>query len=215
MTSNYDTEHFAALYKGRVNLLEMMEHQEYNVNEYAGFKTNELHAMIKNAQLDMLVENKRQKVYIKFFEICEKKPKLLNKQVIDEMLEDLYVLEEILSPNDTLMIISHSEPNDTIKNHIKHIWEEKHQHVVIINIKRLQYNILNHSYVPPHFVMNDMETEKLRSQYHIKNDNQLPELSRFDPVAQIICLKPGNICKIVRPSKNAISANYYRICKNK
>ena len=95
-----------------------------------------------------------------------------------------------------------SEPNDTIKNYVRHIWEEKRQHVVIIDIKCLQFNILEHSYVPPHFVMTDSEAQQLRKHYHIKNDNQLPQLSRFDPVAQIICLKPGNICKMVRPSKN-------------
>ena len=44
------------------------------------------------------------------------------------------------------------------------------------------------------------------------DDNQLPEISRFDPVAQAIGMRPGNICEIIRPSKTAIYAPYYRIC---
>ena len=44
------------------------------------------------------------------------------------------------------------------------------------------------------------------------NDNEFPELSRFDPVAQTIGIRPGQLCEIIRPSKTAISAPYYRIC---
>ena len=40
----------------------------------------------------------------------------------------------------------------------------------------------------------------------------MPQISRYDPVAQAIGLRPGQICKITRPSKTAITSNYYRIC---
>ena len=44
------------------------------------------------------------------------------------------------------------------------------------------------------------------------NDTEFPELSRFDPVAQAIGIRPGQVCKITRSSKTAIEAPYYRIC---
>jgi DNA-directed RNA polymerase subunit H (RpoH/RPB5) len=44
------------------------------------------------------------------------------------------------------------------------------------------------------------------------DDTQFPDISRFDPVAQIIGIRPGQVCEIIRPSKTAISAYYYRIC---
>jgi DNA-directed RNA polymerase subunit H (RpoH/RPB5) len=215
MSGDYDTENFATLYSARKNVIDILEKQNYTVEEYSGFKTGELHSMIKNSQLDMLVENSRQKVYVKFFEICEKKPKLLNKQVINDMIEDLFVLENILESKDTLMIISNADANDTMKSHIRHIWEEHGFSIIIINIKSLRFNILEHKYVPPHTILSEEEDKEFRSKYNVKNDNCIPEISRFDPVAQVICMKPKQICKITRASKNAVEANYFRICKNK
>ena len=77
------------------------------------------------------------------------------------------------------------------------------------------HNILEHSYVPQHIILNKEEENKFREKYNIRSNADIPEISRFDPVAQVICMKPGQICKIIRPSKNAIISNYYRICLNK
>ena len=46
----------------------------------------------------------------------------------------------------------------------------------------------------------------------IINNEQFPDISRFDPVAQVIGIRPGQVCEILRPSKTAITAPYYRIC---
>jgi DNA-directed RNA polymerase subunit H (RpoH/RPB5) len=48
--------------------------------------------------------------------------------------------------------------------------------------------------------------------YNITDKIQFPDISRFDPVARVIGLRPGQVCHIIRPSKTAIQANYYRIC---
>jgi DNA-directed RNA polymerase subunit H (RpoH/RPB5) len=48
--------------------------------------------------------------------------------------------------------------------------------------------------------------------YNIKNKSLFPYISRFDPVARVIGLRPGQVCHIVRPSKTSIKANYYRVC---
>lgn len=216
MSNEYDTENFGTLHKARSNLIDMLEAQGYNIDEYSGFKTSELHAMIKNEQLDMLLENKtNNKTYVKYFEICSQKPKLLNKKVMDEMVEDLFTLEQILTSNDTLIIISNTDPNDTLKTHMKYIWDASEYHVVVINIKSLLFNILNHVYVPNHRILSKLEDKQFRDKYNIKNDECIPEISRFDPVVKIIGLKPNQICEILRPSKNAIESYYYRICKNK
>ena len=52
----------------------------------------------------------------------------------------------------------------------------------------------------------------MKKRYNIVNDTELPEISRYDPVAQAIGMRPGQICKIIRPSKTAITTDYYRIC---
>jgi DNA-directed RNA polymerase subunit H len=131
---------------------------------------------------------------------------------IQEMIDDLFNLEEILTKDDTLLIITKDEMNETIINELKHIWEQDGIFIVIENIKRLQYNILNHILVPNHEIMNDKEVEEVMQKYNIKHKIEFPEISRFDPVARVIGLRPGDICKITRPSKTAIKTLYYRIC---
>ena len=95
---------------------------------------------------------------------------------------------------------------------MKHIWESDGIFIVIESIKRLQFNILEHILVPPHRVMSDTEVEDIMKKYNIKDKVQFPDISRFDPVARVIGLRPGQVCHIIRPSKTAIEANYYRIC---
>lgn len=66
--------------------------------------------------------------------------------------------------------------------------------------------------MPPHRVLTSSEKIEVKNRYNIVNDNEFPELSRFDAVAQAIGIRPGEVCEINRPSKTAISAPYYRIC---
>ena len=107
------------------------------------------------------------KIYIKYYEIGEKKPKILNKQVIDNMIEDLFEIEEILGNSDTLFIIANSDANDTIKSHIRHIWESKKIYIVIRDLKSLQFNILQHTYVPKHRILNSDEENEFRKKYNV------------------------------------------------
>ena len=48
--------------------------------------------------------------------------------------------------------------------------------------------------------------------YNITDKVQFPDISRFDPVAQVIGLRPGQVCEITRASKTAIESKYYRVC---
>ena len=51
--------------------------------------------------------------------------------------------------------------------------------------------------------------------YNIMKDDEFPDIQRFDPVALAIGIRPGEVCEILRPSKTAVSAPYYRICVQK
>jgi DNA-directed RNA polymerase subunit H (RpoH/RPB5) len=74
---------------------------------------------------------------------------------------------------------------------------------------------MNHQLVPPHMVLTKEEAAEVKRKYNILDDSQLPDLSRFSPVSQVIGIRPGDICKINRPSKTAIKAEFYRVCLNK
>ena len=97
-------------------------------------------AMYKNNQLDMLLTNpkNKRKIYIKYY----LKAKQIKKQDLDEIIEDLYLIEDVLNKYDTLMIITEDEPNDTIISKIKYLYEHDEIFIVVHNIKRLQFNIL-------------------------------------------------------------------------
>jgi DNA-directed RNA polymerase subunit H len=128
------------------------------------------------------------------------------------MIDDLFSVEEILSKKDTLLVVVKDEVNDTLINTVKHIWESEKIFIILIPLQRLQFNILEHVLVPPHRVLDEAEKISIKNKYNIMNDYEFPELSRFDPVAQAIGIRPGQVCEINRPSKTAISAPYYRIC---
>jgi len=204
------------IFNSRKTILELMETQGYNVNDYANFSVNEVNSMKQNNQLDMLLEisddkvtpeNPKRKVYIRYY--LTSRPAAKN---IQEMIDDLFVLTETLKKTDTLFIIIKDEPNETLVNELKHIWERDGIFIVIENIKRLQYNILNHSLVPKHRVMLTSEVNDIMIKYNITDKIQFPDISRFDPVARVICLRPGQVCHIIRASKTSIETNYYRIC---
>jgi DNA-directed RNA polymerase subunit H len=120
--------------------------------------------------------------------------------------------KEILKKDDTLFIVIKDEINETLTNELKHIWETDGIFIVIENIKRLQFNILEHDLVPEHNIVPESNVIEIMKKYNITDKNQFPDISRFDPVARVIGLRPGQVCHIIRPSKTTITTDYYRLC---
>jgi DNA-directed RNA polymerase subunit H (RpoH/RPB5) len=215
MQSQNHSSLISSVYKARTTILALMDKQGYNIDDYSNFSINEVNSMKQNNQLDMLLEKKEEnpttkrknKIYIRFY-----LTKMIRPANIQEMIDDLFNLEEILTKEDTLFIITKDEMNETIITELKHIWEKDGIFIVIENIKRLQYNILNHSLVPEHTIISDKDVDEVMKKYNIKNKTEFPDISRFDPVARAIGLRPGKVCKIIRPSKTAITTEYYRVC---
>jgi DNA-directed RNA polymerase subunit H (RpoH/RPB5) len=205
------------IYKSRQIVLELLKKQGFNVSEYENFSVAEVNAMRQSNQLDMLInkddsedkmdDNISKKIYVKYY-----LGKLIRPTNVHDMIEDLYNVEEILGPNDTLFVIIKDEPNETLINELKHIWDTDKHFVVIESLKRLQFNILEHILVPSHKVLTNKEVKEVMQRYNLTSTTELPDISRFDPVARVIGLKPGSIVEIIRTSKTAIEAPYYRIC---
>lgn len=205
------------IYQSRKTVLELMDKQGFDVTGYFNFSISEINAMKQNNQLDMLLETKAEKsgekpintnkVYIRYY-----LAKTIRPTNIHEMIDDLFVLTETLKKTDTLYIIIKDNVNETLINELKHIWERDGIFIVIESIKCLQFNILNHVLVPEHKVMSDSDVNDVMIRYNITDKVQFPDISRFDPVARAIGLRPGQVCNIIRPSKTSIKTNYYRIC---
>jgi|TARA_Y100000389_G_C17464714_1_gene524552 DNA-directed RNA polymerase subunit H (RpoH/RPB5) len=207
MTSS---ESILNIYKSRNTLIEILQQREFNVDDYNEFSINEINVMFNNNQLDLLLENSNNKIFVKYY-----LGKSLRPNNILEIAEDLFNLEEILNKTDELLIIVKDDINDSIKNTLIQLWEQQNIFISIISLKRLQYNILNHVLVPEHIIMSNEEKNDIKSRYNIVNDSKFPQISRFDPVATVIGLRPEQLCKIIRSSKTAITSEYFRLCYNK
>jgi DNA-directed RNA polymerase I, II, and III subunit RPABC1 len=167
--------------------------------------------MINNKQLDLLLtDENNNKIFVKYY-----LGKSLRPNNITDLVEDLFNLEEVLNKNDELLIISKDDINDSIRSTLVHLWDTNQTYVNIISINRLQFNILKHSFVPEHIILTTEEKNDVYKKYNITEDSKLPEISRFDPVSCLIGLRPNQLCRIIRPSKTAITSNYYRLCYNK
>ena len=201
----------STVFKSRQNLLKLLNQQDFDIKDYEEFSVNEVHVMYNNKQLDMMMTSKtdgeNKKVYVKYH-----LAKTLRRENINDYIDDLYNLEQVLTKNDTLILVIKQEPNESMINILSQIWEQDGIFIIIYNIDRLQFNILEHVLVPPHRILDESEKISIKNKYNIIKDAEFPELSRFDPVAQAIGIRPGQVCEISRPSKTAISAPYYRSC---
>lgn len=232
MSSTNASKTIARLYNARKNLLDLLAVQGYDVEGYTNFGVNEVNAMYAHKQLDMLVETKslskeskggkqKKKAYVKFH-----LEKMLSTGHINDLIEDLYVLgaggeigglgistnanDTVLTEKDMLVIVTKQEVK-TMNQYLNQLFLQG-RFIVLLSLDRLQFNILNHQYVPPHTILSKEELDEMMKKYNVGDTSQLPDISRYDPVALAIGMRPGDVCKIDRPSKSAIHSTYYRVC---
>jgi DNA-directed RNA polymerase subunit H (RpoH/RPB5) len=221
------------IYKSRTNLLEIMSALGYNVHGYNAFTINDIDAMYANGKMDMLLYQKapepaddtvpladqvdmtKPKVYVRYFitrSTGSKQPKLMRSEDIDNVVHDLFSITNMLSKTDTLIIVIDGEPNTSIMTHLDMLYNRYGIFVVVHNLKRLQFNLLEHVLVPKVSVLTTTEQEELMKSLNIQTLAQLPEISRYDPMALTICLRPKQVCRIERKSMTAVNSIYYRVC---
>tara|TARA_A100001011_G_scaffold365323_2_gene416865 strand:+ start:834 stop:1466 length:633 start_codon:yes stop_codon:yes gene_type:complete len=206
-----ENRNIVSVFKSRNNILNILNSRGFNINSYSGFSVNEIHSLVTNDLLDMLVTNEitNKKVYIKYFNL----DKSIRPNNVHEIVESLFNIEQILNNTDELIIITKDEPNETLQKLQRSIYAHDNIYVNIINIERLQFNILEHTLVPKHTVIYDVnDIENIKKQYNIINNSEFPTISRFDPVSQVLGIRPGELFEIERSSKTAIKNKFYRIC---
>ena len=162
----------SAIYNSRSVLLDLMAGQGYDTSDHTGFSVNEVNTMHLNNQLDMILETQdkdettktKRKIYIRYYLL-----KALRPVNLQEMIDDLFNVEEVLTKNDTLFIIVKDDITETLTTSLKHIWEQDKIYVIIQSIKRSQFNILNHILVPPHRILSISETLQIKIRYNKKH----------------------------------------------
>lgn len=225
--------------KSRRVLLDLLERQGFDCSEYRNECDNaDVENMYKDNELDMLVTKKQEQyettanvegkdgggkgngkgkvcsTYVHYHTHQPLKEKQLQYIVHDlfEEIDELTGVPMLLKETDTLIVLKNmGKPNDAMIRILNHLWEREGVFVIIMSLQYLQFNVLDHMLVPEHTVISEEEVAALRAKYKF-TDEQCPVISRFDPVAQQIGIRPGQICRIVRPSKTAVQSISYRIC---
>ena len=211
MTStNLSANRILSIYKSRVTIIDLMKRLDYDVSQYEEFSIHNIDSMFSNNQMDMKLDREKDKhrIYIKYLLNI----KQFKKEHLDTMVEDLYEIENVLEKKDTLIVIVNDKPNDTIKSYLIYLFERYNIFIIAFYLKQLQFNILDHTLVPKAFVLTNEEVEEMMVKYNVKVLTQLPEISRFDPHAMAIGLRPNQVIRIERSSDTALVGINYRVC---
>ena len=205
------------LYISRKNIIYYLENLGYDVSDYSKFNIAEINAMEQNtktdnSELDFEVYKTNENGVVETCTVMYYIKNNIKQNILESMVTDYYEEKEENKENCNLIIISFNAMNDSLQKSIKSMWKKYNEYVVLLDIQSLQFNILEHSFVPKHIKLTTQEKIDLYESNNIKDDHQLPEIGMFDPVAKIILLKPGEVCKIIRYDKISIINEFYRVC---
>jgi len=195
------------VYNSRNNLLDILESTGYDTTAYINYGVDQVGSMFETNNLDMtLTHSSGKKVIIKYH-IETMKLNVLSDD-INQYFENGLLDKTI----DNLIIVVRAEPTETMIASLTSLWNASGIFLTVIPLNRLQYNILKHIQVPKHEILSPKEKETLYTDMMIRTDTDLSVISRFDPVATVLCMRPGMVCRITRKSKTAMLTTVYRVC---
>ena len=200
------------LLKSRGVLLDMLERRGYDVEQYRNYSINEIRLMHDTKKLDMILEKESgMKCYVKYSIYKKLQSTELNKLVTNYFISEDHQLSEgdelIIICNDNIII---SKKYGNFMSKLENYYT-KNLFVQIFSVDSLLFDVTKHSLVPEHIILSDNEKQKILEKYNI-DENKLPRISRFDPVAKFIGIRPTQVCKITRNSYTCGESIYYRIC---
>ena len=201
------------IYNSRLNMIEYLKDMKFDCGDFENFSIEEVEAMKNHNQLNFKVEKENgESCYVLYKLDLNLKLNLVKKNNVETFINEIFEENVNINQNDTLVIITTEYAQDSVHKVIKNIWENESKYVVIMTLANLQFNILTHTFVPKHIKLNEEEKVEFYKKYNIQDDSQIPEISRFDAVAKIIFLRPGDVCKIIRFDKISFTNEFYRIC---
>ena len=182
MSTQVNSTLVAKIYNSRNVLLEQLQSRGFDISSYEKFSISEMNIMMEKDQCDMLLTNEEtgEKVYVKYYI----KKKMIQSNNIIDTVEDLFNLDiKLDKETDSIIFITRKSPNDKVIKTVRQLYDSQRILVQVYDITRLQFNILNHSLVPEHIILDDEEKKELMIKYNVNRESELPEISRFDPVA--------------------------------
>jgi DNA-directed RNA polymerase subunit H len=204
------------VFASRTTLIAQASAVGFDTTDFGGVGFSEMHAMFLNDQLNMEFEravegsSAPQKVYIRYHLAKISRP----PQFVNDMYEEMFLDDEYLKVSDVLVIVMDGEPNESMSTALKDMYDKHGIMMIVHNIARLQFNILDNDIVPTHTVLGTAEVAAMQKRYNVDHLDKIPTISRFDPPAQAMFMRPGQVCRIDRKSKTALVAQSYRMCIN-
>ena len=77
--------------------------------------------------------------------------------------------------------------------------------------KELSFNISHHILVPKHELLSEEAAEKVKVEFSLNEDSQIPKILTSDPVSKYYGFVPGDFIRIHRKSQTAGKYNHYRL----
>ena len=210
------------IYNSRKTLLKHLKSQGYDTSNHENFTIAEIAAMEQASN----PQNSHALTCQLNFELKTKKNgndeeetcsvvyyvnKTMKKTVLQELINEYYDDDDKNKYLCSLIIVTISV-NDTNMNIVREMWEKYGEYCILYDLASLQYNVIEHEYVPKHTKLTEEQKENVMKKYNISNNSQFPEISMFDPVARAILLRPGDLCEITRYEKISFKNSFYRIC---
>lgn len=210
------------IYNSRKTLLKYLKSQGYDTMNQENFTIAEISAMEQasnqqnshalTSQLNFELKRKKtEKDEEKTCAVVYYVNKAMKKTVLQELIDEYYDYDDKNKSLCSLIIVT-TNVNDTNMNIVREMWEKYGEYCVLYDLASLQYNVIEHTFVPKHRKLTEEEKENVMKKYNITNDSQFPEISMFDPVAKAILLRPGDLCEITRYEKISFKNVFYRIC---
>ena len=205
------------IYVSRKHLIYYMKNLGFDVEKYEQFTLAEINAMDSatktgESQLDFEVHKQNEDGTMETCSIKYHIKTNIKQSSLENMVTDYYEEKEGPKERFSLIVVSMNSMNDTLQKTIKQLWKKYNEYVALMDINSLQFNLLEHSFVPKHEKLSSIEKDELYKHFNIEHDKQMPEISMFDPVAKVILLKPGQVTKIIRHDKISLENVFYRVC---
>lgn len=207
-----------SIYNARTNIIFYLKSLGFDVSQYEKFAMSEINAMKQqsatNSQL-MDFQVSKSNTETSAIETCQVIHYLngnMKQSILENIVSEYYEDKQQDKQNHSLIVVTLNPMNDSVTKSVKLLWEKYNEYVSVLDLPSLQINILKHDFVPKHIKLTENEKKEFFKQYNVKHETQIPHISMFDPVAKIILLKPGDVCKIIRYNKISLTSEFYRIC---
>ncbi len=201
------------LNKTRCILTEMLEYRGYDVSNISPFTTFTGTDKLDKLSIN-LSKNGKELIQVHY----EVESTRTNHKKLTKRIED--IISKLESPEKskdlTIIFLVRDGMTPSVKEAIRLLSEKYGVFIQIFPIRNLMYNCTKHKSVPQHIRITKTEYEVYLQDFldslHIESLENLPKIFDTDPVAMFIGLRPGEMCKIIRPSMSAGEHIVYRYC---